>query len=90
MLRWEKLIDPPRHQSGKVLICGHTRQLSGWPLVHETVICIDTSIYSRGWLTCLEVETGRFWQANMQGEVRESHLEVLSIFEEKSARDRPA
>ncbi len=80
MLRWMKFDDPPRHVSGKILICGHTRQLSGWPLVHETAVCIDTGIYSGGWLTCLEVETGRFWQANKAGDLREGNLAELGLF----------
>ena len=54
--------------SGKVVICGHTRQLSGWPLDLGCAVCIDTGAYAGGgWLTCLEVETGRFVQANQKG-----------------------
>ena len=34
-------------------------------------ICIDTGAYDlKGWLTCLEVESGKYWQANQAGEKR--------------------
>lgn len=75
-LRWNKLDGPIRHYSGKTLICGHTRQLSGRPFVLPGVICIDTAVYeNEGWLTCLWVETGQYWQANERGETRQGTLE---------------
>lgn len=74
MLYWEKLIEPCRHASGKIMICGHTRQKSGVPLDLGTTICIDTNIYDGGWLTCLDVGTGHYWQANQTGQLREGQL----------------
>lgn len=75
VLLWHRLIGPVEHQSGKTLICGHTRQDAGIPLHLGTTICIDTGIYiPQGWLTCLEVETGHFWQANQRGELREGQF----------------
>lgn len=77
VMRWQKLRGPIRHCSGKVLVCGHTRQ-QGEPLVYERTICIDTGAYdSAGWLTCLHVESGRYWQANQRGETREGHLDEV-------------
>jgi serine/threonine protein phosphatase 1 len=74
-LRWQKLRGRIRHCSGKTLICGHTRQQSGMPLDLGTTICIDTSVYdSNGWLTCLHVESGRYWQANERGQTRTAWL----------------
>jgi serine/threonine protein phosphatase 1 len=74
-LRWQKVYDPVAHVSGKTLICGHTRQRDGLPLDLGTTICIDTGVYdSNGWLTCLHVETGRYWQANQRGETRMGFL----------------
>jgi serine/threonine protein phosphatase 1 len=71
VLRWQKLYHPIAHCSGKTLICGHTRQHGGIPLDLGTTICIDTGVYDpAGWLTCLHVETGRYWQANQRGETR--------------------
>jgi len=72
MLYWEKLDDQEdrRHESGKVMICGHTTQRSGRPLVLEHAVCIDTWVYGDGWLTCLDVAKDAYWQANERGETR--------------------
>ncbi|HEY7423730.1 MAG TPA: metallophosphoesterase family protein [Gemmataceae bacterium] len=75
MLYWERLNEPCEHISGKTMICGHTRQKSGWPLNLGTTICIDTNVYEDGWLTCLNVHTGRIWQANERGETRTGWLD---------------
>jgi serine/threonine protein phosphatase 1 len=78
VLRWDKLSGPVRHVSGKMLICGHTRQHSGHPLVMPSTVCIDTGVYaSDGWLTCLDVRTGEYWQANEKGQARLGHLDRL-------------
>lgn len=74
MLYWERLDWPCAHFSGKTMICGHTRQKSGIPLDLETSICIDTNVYDGGWLTCLDVLSGRIWQANERGEKRTGDL----------------
>src|SRR5262245_36472153 len=76
VMRWQKLRGPIRHRSGKTLICGHTKQYDGVPLVYDTTVCIDTGAYdSVGWLTCLDVESGRYWQANQRGQTRQGHLD---------------
>lgn len=74
MLYWERFRDPPRHQSGKVMVCGHTSQKSGLPVTNGNAICIDTRAYGGGWLTCLHVESGKIWQANEQGQHRQFFL----------------
>ena len=77
MLLWEKLDGPVLHMSGKVLVCGHTRQASGVPLDLGSSVCIDTGVYdSEGWLTCLHVESGKYWQANQRGQTRKGYLEM--------------
>ena len=58
------------HCSGKVVVCGHTQQRSGLPLNLGHAVCIDTWAYGQGWLTCLDVLSGRIWQANQAGRVR--------------------
>lgn len=70
MLRWEHLNEASPHESGKVMVCGHTSQKNGVPLNLGHTICIDTFAYGGGWLTCLEVTSGRYWQANQRGETR--------------------
>ena len=63
------------HQSGKTLICGHTSQKTGLPKVLPGCICIDTWACGDGWLTCLNVETGEYWQTNERGEQRNAVME---------------
>lgn len=75
MLFWESFNDPPPHQSGKVMVCGHTPQKSGEPLNIGHAVCIDTRACKGGWLTCLDVASGKYWQANESGETRQSWLE---------------
>jgi serine/threonine protein phosphatase 1 len=76
MLYWEKLFEPVAHCSGKVMVCGHTKQNEGRPLNLGTTVCIDTGVYdSEGWLTCLHVERGFYWQANQRGATRTGWLE---------------
>jgi serine/threonine protein phosphatase 1 len=65
---------PALHQSGKVMICGHTAQASGTILDLDTIICIDTLAHGGQWLTCLEPSTGHFLQANEEGQLRNGTL----------------
>jgi serine/threonine protein phosphatase 1 len=71
-LRWVSFPSIPKpHCSSKVAIVGHTPQKSGDILDLGFIKCIDTFCHGRGWLTALEVESGRrVWQANEQGELR--------------------
>lgn len=70
MLRWESFDNPPPHESGKVMVCGHTPQRSGNPINLGHAICIDTRAHKGGWLTCLDTTSGQFWQANEAQETR--------------------
>lgn len=75
VLRWQKLQPHPAHTSGKTMICGHTVQGSGTPLDLGFAVCIDTGIYlPDGKLTCLDVESGDFWQATAGGAVMTGKL----------------
>ena len=79
-LYWRKYINPQRHCSDKIMVCGHTVQQSGLPLGNDHSICIDTWACGGGWLTCLDVESGTTWQANEAGERRSfsiSEIETL-------------
>lgn len=72
LLRWESLRDrvPGPHASGKVAVVGHTSQKSGEVLNLGHLICIDTYCHGGGWLTALDVGSGRTWQANDSGRLR--------------------
>jgi serine/threonine protein phosphatase 1 len=76
MLYWESFDNPAPHESGKVMVCGHTSQQQGKPVSVGHAVCIDTRAYGEdGWLTCLDVASGRYWQANQKGETRTDWLE---------------
>ena len=71
-LQWE-FVEPEkmrRHCSGKTVIAGHTPQTSGEPLDLGFLTVIDTDCSRGGWLTALEVGSGRIVQANQLGETR--------------------
>ncbi|MDB6139992.1 MAG: putative phosphohydrolase, partial [Verrucomicrobiaceae bacterium] len=73
---WERFGgDEIPHCSGKTMVCGHTSQHSGKPRNIGHAVCIDTWVYGNGWLTCLDVATGRYWQADQEGNFRERMLE---------------
>jgi serine/threonine protein phosphatase 1 len=72
VLFWEHVLDNPPgpHVSGKKAIVGHTPQedFEIRDLGHLAII--DTFCVGGGWLTGLEVETGRIWQTNNFGQLR--------------------
>lgn len=70
-LYWRRYRDPAPHCSGKVMVCGHTAQITGRPALNDHSICIDTWPYGEGWLSCLDVQSGNVWQANEQGQTRQ-------------------
>ncbi len=73
-LYWRKYKNPKRHCSGRIMVCGHTAQRTGLPLNDGHSVCIDTWAHGDGWLTCLDVGSGRIWQANEAGETRGSEI----------------
>ena len=74
-LRWKHLggSELP-HISGKRVICGHTPQTHGIPLVFDGWVCIDTYAHGGKWLTCLDVETDQVFQASENGDLRDFPL----------------
>lgn len=72
MLRWESLREyrPGPHQSGKRVVLGHSSQKTGEILDLGHLVCIDTFCFGGGWLTALDVESGRVWQADRDGRLR--------------------
>lgn len=74
-LRWTHITGfETRHPSGKRVICGHTPQRSGVPLVFPGWVGIDTLAYGPGWLTCLDVTTDEYVQTNNAGQYRTAFL----------------
>lgn len=77
VLYWERCDGMSPHISGKQVIVGHSAQRSGLPLNGGHFVCIDTWVYGDGWLTCLDVATGQYWQANQRGKTRTDWLHPL-------------
>jgi serine/threonine protein phosphatase 1 len=70
-IRWLSLRDsiPPKpHCSGKVVVVGHTPQTEVLDLGY--LICLDTGVWKGGWLTALDVESGKIWQVSEAGSLR--------------------
>lgn len=76
LLRWHSLRDgvPRAHYSGKTVIAGHSSQKNGKILDLGHIICIDTYCHGGGWLTALEVGSGKVWQADRGGRLRGRRL----------------
>lgn len=74
---WAHLRDGPiqkPHISGKKFWVGHTPQKSGEVLDMGHIVCIDTGGFRTGWITAVDVTTGRIWQANENGKRRNRSL----------------
>ncbi len=74
LLFWEFFERLRPHKSGKRIVCGHTAQRSGEIKDVGFAQCIDTGAALGGWLTCLEVNSEIYWQANETGVVRQGSL----------------
>ena len=75
-LAWRRFSDAKEHSSGKLVVCGHTIQRKGKPNDKGHTVCIDTAACRGGWLTCFNPKTGRYWQANEQGQLRKRRLKA--------------
>lgn len=63
--RWLSLRDSTPgvlHCSGKVAVVGHTPQPELLDIGH--LICVDTGCCRGGWLTAIDLNSGRVWQSN--------------------------
>lgn len=70
LLYWEFFDRLRPHKSGKQIICGHTVQLDDQIKDVGFALCIDTGSAAGAWLTCLDVNSGNYWQANEKGATR--------------------
>jgi len=71
---WSRFAHPAPHKTGKIMVCGHTPQISGRPNHQGHAICLDTATFTGGPLTALEVRTGDVWQAFSMGGVLKTKL----------------
>jgi len=79
LMLWAKCFGMKPHQSGKPVICGHTAHKAGNIGVYDFGCCIDTAACKGGWLTCLNPDTGEFWQANEEQQTRSRNLQSTQI-----------
>jgi serine/threonine protein phosphatase 1 len=76
---WRDLSDlPGRHFSGKTAVLGHTPRSDHSILDLGYLKCIDTGCGHGGYLTALEVETGRIWQVDECGQERSGAAQIGS------------
>ena len=73
-LYWQTFEQLWPHKSGKKVVCGHTTLASGEIADVGHGVCIETGVAYGGWLTCLDVHSGEFWQSNQEGETRTGKL----------------
>jgi serine/threonine protein phosphatase 1 len=74
VLFWSRFEHIKPHRSGKKIICGHTPQPGGEIADNGFATCIDTGAVFGGWLSCLDVDTGDYWQANEERATRKGRL----------------
>jgi serine/threonine protein phosphatase 1 len=72
VLLWAHIRDepPPPHASGKRAFVGHTPQLDGEIRSYPHVVLMDTFCYGGMWLSAMDVETEKVWQADNHGRLR--------------------
>ncbi len=70
-------VDARPHQSGKTVVVGHTEQVSGESLDLGFVKCLDTACWRYGWLTAMEVATGKVWQTSRFGSLRDGQEQPI-------------
>lgn len=73
-LFWKSFETPSEYSPSKTVICGHTPRKNGRIADFGHTICIDTYAYGGKWLTCLNVNTKEYIQANNQGAVQFGRL----------------
>ena len=73
-LFWDKYEYPLPYAPDKRIVTGHTARKNGLVADYGHTINIDTYVYGGQWLTCLEVDSGKYWQGNQQADTRIGHL----------------
>ena len=78
-LRWQSLNwhTPAAHASGKTAVLGHTSNKQGRIVNLGHLVCIDTYCCGGHWLTALDAESDRVWQANEAGVFRTGELPAI-------------
>lgn len=75
-LYWEKFIIPEQYSEDKIVVCGHTSRKNGLIANFGHSICIDTFAYGGKWLTALNVQSGEFYQSNLENEINTGFIQI--------------
>ncbi|MBC7863971.1 MAG: serine/threonine protein phosphatase [Bacteroidia bacterium] len=73
---WKHAEVPEMYSQNKIVVCGHTSRKNGQIANFGHTICVDTWACGGQWLTCLDVTTGNFLQANQKGELKKGKIEI--------------
>ena len=79
LLFWQHVDEnfvPLPHESGKIVVCGHTPQVNGEVRDLGHILLLDTFCYGDKWLTAMNIETGETLQATADGLLREPHSDL--------------
>jgi len=71
------LSDAMPHESGRLVVCGHSSQATGEIADLGHTICIDTGIAKGQFLTCLDLADFSYTQASEKGEIRKGQLRPI-------------
>ena len=70
VLFWNKNTTPTRYKKDKRVFCGHTVQKSGRVANFQHTVLLDTFAWGGGWLTAMNVKSGKYYQTNNSGVLR--------------------
>lgn len=84
----KKYENPVIYDASKTVICGHTARINGKIADFGHTICIDTYAHGGKWLTCLNVETGEFLKANIEGQIETGRLKRFDNSLKKRLKSR--
>ena len=74
VLYWQTFEQLRPHKSGKRVVCGHTTLRDGKIADVGYGVCLETAVAYGGWLSCLNVDSGVFWQSDEKGQTRTGKL----------------
>ncbi|MGZ5197428.1 MAG: metallophosphoesterase family protein [Kaistella sp.] len=73
-LFWMHQYEPTAYDENKIVVCGHTPQKNGEIKNLGHTVFVDTWAFAEQWLTCLDVHSGKYWQANQKGISRSGQI----------------
>ena len=75
-LFWDKFRFPKKYSDKRIVVCGHTARKNGYIANFRHTICIDTGVAAKQWLSCLNLDTGEYYQANQKRMTRTGSIKI--------------